>query len=98
MAAIIFVRDGKGDQHAGRPHPVDIAIATEKMSSFHITHCKQIPIINDNEPYSKTSPWKHVVLRVEQGEENSKFHTSGYYLISGLQPGVCAEWFGIVIY
>ena len=99
MPAVLFARDGKGDKHISRPHPVDMATAFEKISQFPVQQFStSAPTINGHLPFSPDSPWKHVILKIEENETNQRFDKAGYYLIGGLQPGVCAGWFGIVFY
>ena len=93
MAKIFLVRDGSGENRASRGKNVSIDKATEEFSNFAIHFKENGPTINSEMPVNPVSPYKHVVLEVEVGEENAKFVKAGFYLIAGLNPSVCARKF-----
>lgn len=95
MATIYLVRDGRGEGHTSRGHEVAIEKATDTLSKFAVHFSQSGPVINPDAPFSATSAYRHVVLEVHSGEENSKFPTAGFYLIAGLDPRTCASMFGI---
>ena len=95
MAAIHFVRNGLGEGHAARKKEISITDATEKLSQFRAHFSKEGPVINPTESFSATSPYRHVVLEVQPGEENDKFAVPGFYLIANLSPAESAKMFGM---
>ena len=94
MSTIYVVRDGRGEGRTSRGYEVSIDKATKALEKFAVYFRKNGPIINPDEPNSSTSPYKHVVLEVFSGEENSKFPAAGYYLIAGFSPRACGSMFG----
>jgi hypothetical protein len=95
MAAIHFVRDGRGEGHAARKKEISINDATEKLLQCRAHFSKEGPVINPTAPFSATNPYRHVVLEVQPGEENDKFSVPGFYLIANLSPAESAKMFDI---
>ena len=95
MATIYLVRDGRGEGHTSRGHEVPIEKATASLSQFAVHFSRTGPVINPDMPFSATRPYRHVVIEVHSGEENSKFPTAWFCLVGGLDPRTCASMFGI---
>jgi hypothetical protein len=95
MAKVYLVRDGSGEGHTSRAYSVLIEKVTDALSEFAVRFYKNGPVINADVPFSNASPYKHVVLEVEEGEESAGFRTVGFYLIVGLGVRECASLFSL---
>ena len=97
MADLFFYRDGTvGSHRASKAHHVSMAKLLDRLTAFETRYFVNPPDLNAaHGPARENEPYRHVVVRVEDGEINGSFPEAGYYHVAGMTPEDCREMFGI---
>lgn len=97
MAELFWVKDGTtSDSRTSRPHRVSMKDLLEKLTPFETRYSVVPQDFNPaHGPAKAGEPYRHVVIRVEEGEINGSFPDAGYYEVVALTPEDSRELFGI---
>ena len=97
MAEVFLFKDGTtSDSRASRPRRVSMAMLLEKTNDFETRFTTNPPDLNRaHGPASAADPYRHVVVRVDEGELNGSFPEAGYYQVAGMTPDDARKSFGL---
>lgn len=95
MAQLFLIKDGT-PHLATPPQAVAMETLTEKLTPFEKRYFDAPPDINPaHGPSTAGDEYRHVVVKVEEGELNAVFPDAGYYHIPHLTPDDCERLFGL---
>jgi len=93
MAQVFYVRDGHGEQHRlSRGKPISVTDLIAKLGQKRVQFSPAAPTLNGGAPVDPASAYRHVVIRIEPGEELfGRFSAPGYYLVLDFTVADCAK-------
>lgn len=94
MADVYLIKEGSPHE-ASAPRAVDIETLTERLTPFEKRYYDAPPDIHPDEgrPAARDA-FKHVLVRIHEGEVNAVFPEAGYYHVPNLTPEDCRRLFG----
>ena len=95
MAQLFLIKDGSPHQ-ATAPRAVNVETLAEKLTPFEKRYFDAPPDINPaHGPAADEDEYRHVIVKVDEGELNAVFPDAGYYHIPHLTPDDCETLFGL---
>lgn len=95
MATVHLVKDGVTRQGTSltRSFEVTIEDAQAELGHRSTRYSEGVPRINPDKAANDIAEYRHVVLKVHDGEQGGAFPKPGYYLLPDLSPRDCQSLF-----
>ncbi|WP_124704689.1 hypothetical protein [Sulfuriferula multivorans] len=95
MPKVFFVKDGSGDSHTSRGYHAKFEDIANMVAGFELRFSATGPTINPETKVAPFSPYRYVVVEVEDGELAARFSRAGFYLVVGLDAEQAGTMLGI---
>ena len=94
MVQLYFVRDGSGEHHTSRGHPVAIDTAKDVALRLGTRFSLNGPVINPGVA-SPFAAFRHVVIEISDSDVGGVFDRARYYWLPQLSPEEAQRLFAI---